>query len=131
MRMADCFTIKENTGSEYVSLFPRSKMENVYCEIEECKFSKTEIVTIEVPPSSETKQTIIAPITKMQSISPFYVKWVNQSAQQYPQQLQSYNTISQIHLEEGKVIITRLGSAPSTLIQLDLIFREGVKNEQE
>ena len=119
--MSKNFKLSYNDGAEYVGLYPRTEMKNIFVNGKLLKVTTVEVV---VPPTEELRQTIPFKHTISQEDSNFFVKLLGTGVEAE----RAYLTIDQAEVNSSGLVLTRLSKKPTTEIRIALIFQESVEN---
>lgn len=112
------FRLSDKENNEYVDLFPRTSVRAI---VDGENFRKTQIIEVEVPAFNGVTQNISIQTNANIVNAPFEVHLLNGDKR-------DYNTISQVQVIDGTVIITRLNMMPENAIKIALVFY-GIRGE--
>ena len=116
-RLGKEFRLAYNDGFQYVDLFPKTNIDSIEGKNKLLKYTT---VTVDIPVTSDTTQSIPVTLTPTQLIAPFYMELLTDT----PQGSADYSTIDQIEVKDNMLVITRLSNMPTGQIQVKLTFKE-------
>lgn len=112
------FRLSDKENNEYVDLFPHTSIGAI---VNGENFRKTQIIEVEVPAFNGVTQNISIQTNANIVNAPFEVHLLNGDKR-------DYNTLNQVQVVEGAIIITRLNIMPENAIKIALVFY-GIRGE--
>ena len=116
-RLGKEFRLAYNDGFQYVDLFPKTNIDSIEGKNKLLKYTT---VTVDIPVTSDTTQSIPVTLTPTQLTAPFYMELLTNT----PQGSADYSTIDQVEVKDNMLVITRLSNMPTGQIQVKLTFKE-------
>lgn len=106
------FRLSVKQNNTYLDLFPRTTVNAI---VNDEHIRGTQVLEVDVPPTTETIQTIAIQTNSRIVDAPFEVHYVSGDKN-------SYNTISQIEVSENTLTVYRIHNKPKVSVKIALVF---------